>query len=198
MAMTPDFEETLRKIDEDLDFNPATVDAAPTPLKKIVSFEKPPARDCKSTTKVAQVAKPNGKAHITEPISLPKTTENAKAIKKIKVRAVPKPKEQGTWVRYTRVTKATNQVPETHLVEENRNPSHASNPRPSKPRMSPKMKFSIKSQHWRLMFSPAGRHKRHQLELPWPGEATGSPGAHQFGEETLPSVRVLDGDQSKR
>ena len=43
MAMTPDFEETLRKIDEDLDFNPATVDAAPTPLKKIVSFEKPPA-----------------------------------------------------------------------------------------------------------------------------------------------------------
>lgn len=132
MAMTPDFEETLRKIDEDLDFNPATVDAAPMPLKKIVSFEKPPARDCKSTTKVAQVAKPNGKTHITEPISLPKTTENAKAIKKIKVRAVPKPKEQGTWVRYTRVTKATNQVPEAHLVEENRNPSHTSNPRPSK------------------------------------------------------------------
>ena len=78
------------------------------------------------------MAKPNGKAHITKPISLPKTTENAKAIKKIKVRAVPKPKEQGTWVRYTRVTKATNQVPEAHLVEENRNPSHASNPRPSK------------------------------------------------------------------
>ena len=132
MARTPDVEETLRKIDEDLDFNPANVVAAPTPLKKIVSFEKPPARDCKSTTKVAQVAKPNGKAHITEPISLPKTTENAKAIKKSKVGAVPKPKEQGTWVRYTRVTKATNQFPAALLAEENRNPSHSSDPRPSK------------------------------------------------------------------
>ena len=58
--------------------DPANVVAAPTPLKKIASFEKPPAWECKSTTKGAQVAKPNGKAHITEPISLHKTTEKSK------------------------------------------------------------------------------------------------------------------------
>lgn len=48
------------------------------------------------------------------------------------------------------------------------------------------------------MCSHAGHHDRHQLELLWLGEATSSLGAHQFGEETLPSVCVLDGDEGKR
>ena len=61
MAMTPDFEETLRKIDEDLGFNPAVEDAAPISVNKINSFEKPLARDHKSTSKVTHVAKPKGK-----------------------------------------------------------------------------------------------------------------------------------------
>ena len=52
MAMTPDFEETLRKIDEDLGFNPAAEDAAPISVNKINSFEKPLAQDHKSTSKV--------------------------------------------------------------------------------------------------------------------------------------------------
>jgi len=78
------------------------------------------------------VAKPKGKAQISEPITLPYATGSEKTNKISKVGGEPKPKEQGTWVRYTQVTKTTSQVPDVHLAEVKRDPSHASDPRPSK------------------------------------------------------------------
>ena len=49
-----------------------------------------------------------------------------------------------------------------------------------------------------MMCSHVRHHERIKLELLWLGKATSNLGAHRFGEEALPTVSVLDGDQSKK
>ena len=59
---------------------------------------------------------------LAEPMSSP-TEEKKSGIK---------PKEQGTWVRYTRVTKASGKVLEAHPSEARREALHNTDPRPLK------------------------------------------------------------------
>lgn len=93
--MTLDFKETIKKIDEELGFNPVTEDAVPILVHKFDSFENPLVRVFNSTTDVTHLVKPKEKAHLSEPITLFGSTGSPKVEKKSKV-GVPKPKEQGT------------------------------------------------------------------------------------------------------
>ena len=68
------------------------------------------------------------RAHIIKPITLADTIGSPKAEKKSQLN-VSKPKEQGTWVRYTRVTKASGKVPEAHSPEVRREALHTTDPR---------------------------------------------------------------------
>ena len=56
---------------------------------------------------------------------------SSKAEKKSQL-SVPKPKEQGMWVRYTPVTKASGKVPEAHPLEVRREALHTTDPCPHK------------------------------------------------------------------
>lgn len=56
--MTLDFKETIKKIDEELGFNPVAEDAVPILVHKFDSFENPLARVFNSTTDVAHLVKP--------------------------------------------------------------------------------------------------------------------------------------------
>ena len=52
-------------------------------------------------------------AHLSKPTTLAESMGSPKEEKKNGI----KPKEQGTWVRYSRVTKASGKVPKAHPIE---------------------------------------------------------------------------------
>ena len=67
-------------------------------------------------------------AHFIKPTTLAEPRSRPEEEKKNRIKC----KEQGTWVRYTRVTKASGKVPEAHPSDAGREALHSTDPRPLK------------------------------------------------------------------
>lgn len=80
---------------------------------------------------MAQLVRTEDKAHFFKPITLVDSMGSLKAEKKSNLSG-SKPKEQGTWVRYTRVTKTSGQVPKVLSTEVRREALHTIDPCPHK------------------------------------------------------------------
>nr|POE46403.1 hypothetical protein CFP56_56726 [Quercus suber] len=66
---SPDFEETLKKIDEELGFKPAAKDAGHILTNKSESPTSNLVRDLKASTDITHAVSPKEKAHLREPIT---------------------------------------------------------------------------------------------------------------------------------
>nr|POE61475.1 hypothetical protein CFP56_37779 [Quercus suber]POF24230.1 hypothetical protein CFP56_12645 [Quercus suber] len=111
--LRPEFEETLRKIDEEIGVTSVMDAAVSKSVKGRESFESQTVWESTPLSDVAQQGITEEKAHLIKPTIL---AAPAGSPKKEKQNGI-KPKEQGTWVRYTRLTKADGKVPEAYPPE---------------------------------------------------------------------------------
>ena len=96
-SMIVEFEETLKRIDEELGINSETEDLVSIPVLVDAPFEFPMARDSVSHTILAQLVKSDGIAQSIGPIVLPNSVGSPQREKKGNING-PKPQEQGIWV----------------------------------------------------------------------------------------------------